>query len=63
MDERLPEPQALRGPDPRHPDCPHPVCQTGEFGPSHNGSKGCRNSYKSIAAGGEQAHCTCDGCF
>ena len=50
-------------PDPRHPDCQHPVCLTGEFGPSHDGSLHCRNSWKSIASGGQQAHCTCDACF
>lgn len=45
------------------PPCPHPVCQTGEFGPSHDGGTNCANSWKSIASGGTCAHCTCDRCF
>ena len=63
MTERLPEPQALRGPDPKHPECQNPVCQTGEFGPSHDGGTNCRNASKSIASGGTASHCTCDWCF
>lgn len=39
----------------------------GEFGPSHEGSRACRNyrvlGHGAIAAGGTTAHCTCDGCF
>jgi hypothetical protein len=61
--EAAPMTEPTPSPDPEHPECPHPVCQTGEFGPSHDGSSRCRNAYKSIAAGGEQAHCTCRACF
>jgi hypothetical protein len=32
-------------------------------GPAHNGSILCRNAKKSIAAGGNVAHCTCNACF
>lgn len=31
------------------------------WGPSHFGSSGCRSG--SLASGGRNAHCTCDGCF
>lgn len=36
------------------------------FGPSHEGSRLCRNAEwgnGSIASGGTRAHCTCAGCF
>lgn len=38
--------------------------RTGEvpFGPSHDGSRACRNR-TALAAGGTQVHCTCAGCF
>lgn len=34
----------------------------GGHGPSHNGSRLCRQGY-SIASGGGEAHCTCAACF
>lgn len=37
-----------------------------ERGPSHNGSRACRNmrrtGHGAIAAGGTVAHCSCSGC-
>lgn len=51
----------------RRIDCP--ICRSypGEFGPSHEGSRACRNyeltNHGAIAAGGTLAHCTCNGCF
>jgi len=42
-----------------------PTCErvkaAGGFGPSHWGSPGCQSG--SLAAGGKNTHCTCDGCF
>jgi hypothetical protein len=32
-----------------------------EYGPSHNGSKGCQCG--SIASGGTVSHCSCSTCF
>jgi len=34
----------------------------GTYGPSHSGSKLCRNG-TSLAAGGHVTHCTCAACF
>lgn len=33
----------------------------GQMAPSHRGSTGCESG--SLASGGDQAHCTCDGCW
>jgi len=36
-------------------------CETGGYGPSHQGSVACESG--SIASGGTKSHCTCDVCF
>lgn len=36
--------------------------QRAGFGPSHNGARACRMG-RSIASGGDLAHCSCAGCF
>ena len=42
------------------PDC-RTCAEPGTFKPSHMGSTRCQSG--SLAAGGRNAHCTCDACF
>jgi hypothetical protein len=48
-------------------DCPTCRNHPDGYGPSHEGSRACRNyrvlGHGAIAAGGTTAHCTCAGCF
>ena len=48
-------------------DCPTCRDHPGAMGPSHEGSRACRNhrvtGHGAIAAGGTDAHCSCAGCW